>query len=425
MKYKIKYHHSYQYFDLDESRITGVIENSDPVNNHTLSEQDIVEDALNHPIDSIKLTQIVENKEHILIITSDHTRPLPSAITLPLLLSSIRSANPDAKIKILIATGCHRRPTHSEMIDKFAKEVVENEEFIIHYGGVKEDMVFKGVLPSGGALWVNKLVDWQDVMIAEGFIEPHFFAGFSGGRKSVLPGISYKDTVFGNHCSKMLASPHARAGNLRDNPIHEDMIFAAHKVGLDFILNVILDADKNIISAFAGNPISAHIEGCNYMRGYASKKAVKSDIVIVSNGGYPLDQNIYQSVKGLCTANSCTNDNGVIIMVASCFDGHGGEDFYHWIKNGGSPKDILKEILQIPQDKTRRDQWQVQKLAEVMACNTIIIVSDMCDPDIISNMHMLHARNVTDALMIAENIKGDKAAVTIIQDGVSVIISDN
>ena len=271
------------------------------------TEHEIVRQALAEPIESARLADLAAKARKVLLITSDHTRPLPSMITLPIYLEEIRCKNPNVQIKILVATGFHRLTKAEELISKFGKELCQREEIIVHDSRDKKHLVYKGKLPSGGELWVNDLVDWADLVVAEGFIEPHFFAGFSGGRKSVLPGIAGTETVLANHCAKFIASDHARTGNLEHNPVHRDMLFASQKVGLAFILNVALDADKKIIRAFAGHPDAAHRQGCDWVSRRATVKCQVADIVITSNGGYPLDQNIYQSVKrddirrSLCT----------------------------------------------------------------------------------------------------------------------------
>ncbi len=237
---------------------------------------------------------------------------------------------------------------------------MSNEKHNSHDSRNKGNMVFKGILPSGGELWLNSLIDRADLTIAEGFIEPHFFAGFSGGRKSILPGIASEKTVLANHCSEFIADANSSTGILEQNPIHRDMIFASDKAGLKFILNVTLDSEKNITGAFAGHPEKAHEKGCEYVKKSAQVKKVKADIVVTSNGGYPLDQNIYQCVKGMTAALACVNDKGVIIIAADCKDGHGGEAFYKWFTDHDGAYDVARVISGIPRDKTQADQWEAQ-----------------------------------------------------------------
>lgn len=387
------------------------------------SEEDLVRDALLNPIGSEKLSDLVKGKEKITIITSDHTRPVPSHITMPILLEEIRSTNPEADITILIATGFHRPTTHEELVNKFGEEIVNNEKIIVHKSGVDEDMVELDTLPSGGRLLLNKHAINADLLIAEGFIEPHFFAGFSGGRKSVLPGIASEKTVLANHCSKFIASDYSRTGILDENPIHRDMAFAAEQAKLAFILNVVIDSEKKIINAFAGDRVKAHARGCDFVRGLSTIEGVNADIAITSNGGYPLDQNVYQSVKSMTAAEAAAADDGIIIEVSRCNDGHGGESFYKTFKEAANPKDIEDRVLQIPMEETIADQWEIQILARILVRHKVIFVTDPENKQLIEDMHMTYAASLDEALKIAKEIKGEDAKVAFVPDGVSVIVN--
>ena len=224
MKTKIPYHKTHMPIEIpDENFICSLVAN------HTKTagtEQEIVERALDNPIGSKTLEELVQGKQRMVIISSDHTRPVPSRVTMPIILRRIRQANPDIKITILIATGFHRPTTKEELIDRYGAEIVANENIVVHRSH-DDEMADLGTLPSGGKLLLNKVAIDTDLLIAEGFIEAHFFAGFSGGRKAVLPGIASATTVMANHCSEFISSPHARTGNLDSNPIHRDMLFAA------------------------------------------------------------------------------------------------------------------------------------------------------------------------------------------------------
>ncbi|NLN41238.1 MAG: nickel-dependent lactate racemase [Clostridiales bacterium] len=271
-------------------------------------------------------------------------------------------------------------------------------------------------------MWLNSLIDWADLVVAEGFIEPHFFAGFSGGRKSILPGIAYAETVLANHCSEFIANQYATTGNMVNNPINQDMIYASQKAGLKFILNVVLDSNKKIIGAFAGDPEKAHQVGCDFVKQLAQVKAVPAPIVITSNGGYPLDQNIYQAVKGMTAAEACVEQGGAIVIVASCIDRHGGDRFYEWFANATSPVHVMNKILAITRNQTLPDQWQAQILSRVLQKCTVILVTDMCPPELIENMHMTHAYTLEEGIKKAELITSPNADITVIPDGVGVII---
>ena len=409
-------------YNLPDEDINAILVSKAEEYKVTLSETEIVRNALNNPISSVKLSELAKDKKHVVIISSDHTRPVPSHITMPLLLEEVRKLNKDVKITILIATGMHRATTHEELVAKYGEKIVNEETIVVHDAYIDSDMTFKGILPSGGELWVNKLVDEADLLISEGFIEPHFFAGFSGGRKSVLPGIASKKTVLWNHNAKFIASKNARAGNLEDNPIHKDMLFAAKQAGLSFILNVVINGEKKVIEAFAGNLEDAHAYGCEKVLEIARVTPVKSNIVLTTNGGYPLDQNIYQTVKGMTAGEACVNDGGVIIILSSCADGTGGEFFYKLLADEESAEAAYKKLNDVEPSDTEFDQWEAQILARILCKANVIIVTDKCDPSIITNMHIMHAYTLEEALEKAYALTSKEEQITIIPDGISVIL---
>lgn len=421
-KIKIPYHKKMLEIEITDENLVSILESKAEEFKPRISQEEIVEKALDNPIESERLEDLVKDKNNMVIITSDHTRPVPSKITMPILLRRIREVNPDIDIKILIATGFHRPTTHQELVNKFGEEIVKNENIIVHDAFDNSTLVKVGTLPSGGELIINKLAVEAELLIAEGFIEAHFFAGFSGGRKSVLPGIASATTVMANHCGEFIASPYARTGILENNPIHRDMLYAAEKSKLAFILNVVIDSEKKIINAVAGHSQFAHEEGCKFVLELSKVDKVDADIAISTNGGYPLDQNIYQSVKGMTAAEATCNKGGVIIMVSACNDGHGGQSFYDNLANAKSPRELLDRIAKVPRNETVPDQWEFQILARMLDKYTIILVTDMCDPQMIKNMHMEHAYTFEEALKRAYELKGKDAKVAVIPDGVSVIV---
>lgn len=420
-EFKLPYYKGHIDCTISDELVAGVLVSKTESYVPTMSEQELVRDALNNPINSLPLCELAKSKKHIVIISSDHTRPVPSHITMPILLEEIRKYNKDVKITILIATGMHRPTTHEELVNKYGEKIVKEEEIVIHNAYEDSDMTFKGILPSGGELWVNKLVDEADLLISEGFIEPHFFAGFSGGRKSVLPGIASKKTVLWNHNAKFIANKNSRAGNLEDNPIHKDMLFAAKQVKLAFILNVVINGEKKIIKAFAGDLEQAHKHGCELVKEIAQVKPIYSDIVITTNGGYPLDQNIYQTVKGMTAGEACVNKGGVIIICSSCADGTGGDFFYKLLADNPSAEVAYQKLNDVDPKDTEFDQWEAQILARILCKANVIIVSDKCDPKIITSMHIKHAYTLEEALEKARSIVGKDKKITVIPDGISVI----
>lgn len=419
---KIPYARTFWTADIPDDRLVGVLVSQAHHYRQEAGEAELVRQALAQPIASPRLCELVKGKDRVVVITSDHTRPVPSKITMPLLLEEIRRGNPQADITILIATGFHRPSSKEELVDKFGPKIVNQEKIVIHDSRDLSAMVNIGKLPSGGDILINRLAAEADLLVAEGFIEPHFFAGFSGGRKSVLPGVVSQVTVLANHCAKFIAHEKARTGILEGNPIHIDMLHAAKTAKLAFILNVVIDAEKKIINAYAGDMEQAHLTGCRFVSELATVSAKPADIVITSNGGYPLDQNIYQAVKSMTAAEATCRDGGVIIVCAACNDGHGGEAFYNWFAKAASAREVMDKIMQIPAEETIADQWEAQILARVQLKHPVIIVTDQCDHQIIRDMHMQAASSLPEALQMAEAAVGPHASITVVPDGVSVIV---
>ena len=405
--------------DVDDNNLLGVY-------NSTLPQaaadpfQEVV-NAFDNPIGSVTLEEMARGKKNAVIIASDHTRPVPSKYIIPEMLKRLRQNNPEIDITILIATGCHRETTRDELVSKFGADIVDNEK--IHILDCTDSSMYceLGTLPSGGKLVINRLAAEAELLVAEGFIEPHFFAGFSGGRKSVLPGIAARETVWANHCSKFIQNPHSRTGILENNPIHADMLFAARAAKLSFILNVVINHDKEIVKAFAGDTFAAHEAGCKFLSGLCRIEVPEADIVITSNGGYPLDQNVYQSVKGMTAGEAVCRENGVIILSASCCDGHGGESFFKALSEAPSVAETLREIEKVPQENTRQDQWQYQILLRILEKFKVIMVTRDCDHAMIKAMKLDVAPSIQEALEMAYQHVGRDAKVAVIPDGVSVV----
>ncbi len=422
MNISIPYNRTHLHADIPDERIKGVLKSRLETYVPALSQQQLVENALANPIGSAKLEELAAGKKKIVLIASDHTRPVPSKVLVPPMLAAIRRGNPDAQITILIATGCHRGTTKAELVEKFGEEIVENEKIVIHDCAETDAMVTIGTLPSGGELRINRVAYDADLLISEGFIEPHFFAGFSGGRKSVLPGIAAKETVYWNHNAEFIASPCARTGILEGNPIHRDMIYAARAAKLAFICNVVINAKHEVVGAFAGDCEQAHLAGVAFLKELCACERKEADIVISSNNGYPLDQNIYQAVKGMTAGEATCRENGVIIMCAACMDGHGGESFMKTIAQDLTAAEILAQIEATPKQDTVPDQWESQILARILSRFHVVLVTE-ADPALVQSMKMHPAKDLIQALEIAEGLLGYKGTVTVIPEGISTIIT--
>jgi nickel-dependent lactate racemase len=386
------------------------------------SEEDLIQRALAAPIESPPLSELAKGKKRVVVLTSDHTRPVPSRLTLPPMLAEIRKGSPDADITILIGVGSHRASTQEEMIHKFGANLVAYERILNHDPCDESNLVSLGKLPSGGELVINRLAVEADLLAADGFIEPHQFAGFSGGRKSVLPGIASLVTVFASHNAEFTVHPLARPGVLEGNPIHIDMLYAAQIAKLTFILNVALSPRKKVAAAFAGALDQAHQAGCDYVLAHAGVHAIPAPIVITSNGGYPLDQNIYQSTKSVMTGDLTCTPEGVIIAVNECRDGHGAEGFYQTFKNASSLDDLLRDIESRGREETVPDQWVTQLTASILRKRRVIFVT-AAPRELVEHFGIQHASSIEEAIGMAEAILGKREVpITVLPDAVSLVV---
>lgn len=395
----------------------------DQLKSHS-SGRELVERAMENPIGSEKLSRLAVGKKTCTIIISDHTRPVPSRDILPPMLCQLREGNPDIAVTLLVATGFHRPTTTAELENKLGPEIARHEKIVVHNAFDPDSNVQIGILPSGAPLVIDRTAVETDLLISEGFIEPHFFAGFSGGRKSVLPGVCDKATVLGNHCGEFIASPYARTGILEGNPLHRDMVAAAEMAKLRFIVNVVIDDNKKTVAAFAGDFRKAHEAGVAFLRPYCEVRAVPGDIVITSNGGAPLDQNIYQSVKGLTAAEASAKEGAVLIMCAELADGTGGEGFYQSLKNCASPAEHFARCAATPQNETIPDQWESQILARILMKHRVIFVSRPEMEKTLREMKLDYAPDLSTAVAMAKTDKGEDAQITIIPNGISVMVKE-
>ena len=382
----------------------------------------LVREAMAKPIGSAPLSELAVGKKTCTVIISDHTRPVPSRDILPPMLEALRQGNPEIDITLLVATGFHRPTTTVELENKLGPEIAGKEKIIVHDAFDTNSNVAIGILPSGAPLVIDRAAVETDLLVSEGCIDPHFFAGFSGGRKSVLPGVCDKTTVLGNHCGEFIASPYARTGILENNPLHRDMVAAAQMAKLAFIVNVVIDDDKKTVAAFAGDFQAAHEAGVAFLRPYCEVAAVPGDIVITSNGGAPLDQNIYQSVKGLTAAEASAREGAVLIMCADLADGTGGEGFYQSLKNCESPAAHFAQCAATPQDKTIPDQWESQILARILMKHKVIFVSRPEMEKTLQEMKLMFAPNLETAIAMAKQDRGEDARITLIPNGISVMV---
>ncbi len=379
-------------------------------------------DSLEKPINSQPLPKLVKNAKNVLIIIPDITRACPTEILLRNVISVIERCS-NAEIRILIATGLHRPVNEMEKERLVGKEIKSRYEVLNHSADGSEDLIdLQKKTFYGTPVEVNRYVMVSDVVVAIGLIEPHFFAGYSGGRKALLPGVASASAIFNNHGYKMIGHQFSRCGILDGNPVHQDMMEFMKVTKLDFIVNVILDKDKRISGIFSGDPMVAHLTGVRELDKYVRIPYEReAEIVITTNGGYPLDRDIYQTVKGMDTASYVVKKQGVIIIASECRDGLGGhESFLKILEGTSNPKEILERIKTL---EPIYDQWEAQVLARVLSKARVIVVTENISEKTLRTLQLMHADNLEEALEIAYGIVGRDATVVSIPEGPYIIPS--
>ncbi|GAB4410904.1 MAG: nickel-dependent lactate racemase [Anaerolineales bacterium] len=297
--------------------------------------------ALDNPVGTLRLRDLARRGQKVAVITSDLTRPCPSERLLPPVLDELAAAGiPDDDIAIVIGLGLHRPMTEGELRDAVGEGVFRRVRVINHD---VRDTVSLGRTSFGTPVEVFRPVVEADFRVCLGNVEFHYFAGYSGGAKAIVPGCASEATVTANHA--MMVRPEAQAGRLEGNPVRADLEEAAAMVGVDFLLNVVVDGEHRIVQAVAGDARAAHRVGCEWVaqRGKVPIPAL-ADIVLVSAGGYPKDVNLYQAQKALDNAAYAVKPGGIIILVAECAEGCGNRTFEQWMTSGDTPAALLERI---------------------------------------------------------------------------------
>jgi nickel-dependent lactate racemase len=372
---------------------------------------------LKNPIGSPSLKELIFQKkaQKILIIVNDITRPTPYKIILPPLLNELDEVGVNKEdIKFIIATGIHRDNYKEELSNIFGEDIISTYKFINHNAD-SPDLHYLGKLKSGNELWVNSLVSETDFIITTGVIVPHYFAGFSGGRKSILPGICGRKTIEDNHAQ--MTHPNARAGNLRGNPVHEEMQEAAERVGVDFNINVVTDENCKIVDIVAGGLFESWQKGVEVSKKiyfYPIKK--RAEVVIASTGGYPKDINVYQAQKALDNAYQAVKPGGTIILLAECTEGYGEPIFEQWIKEAESPEDIIKRI----KEKFVLGGHKAYGIARVVKEVEVILISSL-SKEKVRKLFFIPMRNISPAMDYVKNKYGKDFQVYILPSGNTVV----
>jgi nickel-dependent lactate racemase len=372
-----------------------------------------VERALKEPIASKRLSEIVKPENKVAIVVDDATRSAPSHLMVPPLLDELNAAGvKDENITVIFGCGTHRAVTHEEAV-KLVGEAVLNRVKTLSHDCRAQDLVYVGTTQKYGTkVYLNRIFAEADVKILTGDVDFHYYAGYGGGRKSVLPGVSGIETIKSNHA--MLLHPNAKTGVLNGNPVHEDMIEAAKLAKVNFILNVVTNSKREIVKAFAGDLEQAFYEGVKVVdEMYRIPVDRKADIVVVSAGGHPADINLFQAYKAVDNALEVVKRGGVIVWVAECPEGHGDQVFYDWMVKFKDLKTIEREIKNNFVLGGHKAYYLLKTLQKVK----IILVSAMPDYYATNIFKLKTARAVNDALNEAFNIVGRNARVLVMPHG--------
>jgi len=312
-------------------------------------ERAAIRHALRSPTDSLPLARLAGKGMRVVVTHSDITRATPNDRLLPVILAELETCGVHREdITLLNALGTHRPQTAHELGRMLGKQVFDNYRCIQHNAFDDQALVAVGKTSFGNDIRLNRTLLEADLKIFTGFIEPHFFAGFSGGPKAVLPALAGAESVFSNHSYAMIGHPGATFGLNSGNPIWEEMAEAAQKVPNTFLVNVTLDSEHRITGVYAGEVIAAHAAGCQAVRDASHVKIdAPFDIAITTNSGYPLDQNLYQCVKGLAAARRAVRKGGTILLLAGCEDGLPANSAYiDLLRRAGSPQELLRMVAQ-------------------------------------------------------------------------------
>ena len=379
-------------------------------------ERGAIREALRSPIGTLALREITGAEDTVTIVFSDLTRPMPNERTLPPLLNELALAGvPDEHVVLINALGTHRAQSEQELADMLGQEIVERY-WIVQHDAWSDDLVEVAENAAGHRVGVNRAYAEASVRILTGFIEPHFFAGFSGGPKAVLPGITDIDSIMDNHSGEMLADPNATWALTEGNPVWEEMLAVARATAPTFLLNVTLNQKREITGVFAGDMVAAHREGVAFVRKTALQPVPRQfDVVITSNSGYPLDLNLYQAVKGMSAAAQIVRPGGDVIIAAECWDGIPDHGEYWKMLWEASSVEELWETVTAPGFR-RHDQWEALIQARIQRKATVHVYADGLSDEELERALVIPCRSVEETVARLRQDKL-KSTIAVLPDG--------
>jgi len=377
--------------------------------------------ALAEPSGTSPLAELARGRRSACIAIRHITRPVPNQLILEPLLETLEVGGiVRERILILVATGLHRPSTPAEKVEMLGPTITQCYHVADHAGHDRAAHTHLGTTPRGVPVWIDSRYLAADLKITVGLIEPHFMAGFSGGRKLICPGLAALETIKAWHSPAFLEHPRARAGCLDGNPVHEENTRIARMAGCDFIVNVVIDDRRQVLFVVAGDMEAAFHEGVAFARHVVSDTVAEPvDIVVTSAAGYPLDSTFYQSVKGMVSAMPIVKPGGTIIVAAALSEGIGSRDFQQLYVDHASLDRFMERI--VSGEYFRPDQWQLEEFIRVHRHASICVVSDGLAADVLERMFVDTAANVEDAVGTALNRHGPKAKIAVIPKGPYVL----
>lgn len=358
----------------------------------------VLRELLWRPIGTPPLAELAAGRRSACIAVCDITRPVPNELILSEVLPTLEMAGiPRERILILIATGLHRPNLGKELTETLGSSIVENYRVENHAGQRLEEHEYLGESPRGVPIWIDRRYLQADLKITVGLIEPHFMAGYSGGRKLIFPGLAALESVRAWHSPRFLEHPRARSGVLEENPVHEENTWIARRAGCDFIVNVVLDEQRRIVYVVAGDMEAAFLEGVRFVDGVVRDTVPEPvDVVITSAAGYPLDATFYQAVKGMVAAEPIVKSGGTVILAAEISEGIGSPEFRQIFEEHSSLDEFMARILK--GDYFRMDQWQLEEMAKVRRKARIVVVTEGLTPQQLERLFVESAPSVEDAV---------------------------
>jgi nickel-dependent lactate racemase len=377
--------------------------------------------CLTQPTGTPPLLEMARGRANACVVISDVTRPVPNRLLLPPILETLEAAGiPRRDILILIATGMHRPNLGDELIEMVGPEIVANYRIENHHGTERDEHTYLGETARGTPVWIDSRYINADLKITTGLIEPHFMAGFSGGRKLICPGLAGLDTVRIWHGPDFLEHPGARNGCIDGNPVHEENTAIGLMAGCDFIVNVVIDAKRRLLRVVAGDMVAAHLEGVNFAREPLMATLPEPvDIVVTTSAGYPLDTTFYQAVKGIVTAMPIVKQGGTIILAASMSEGIGSPEFQRVFEENPTLEGFMQRIL--AKEYFMMDQWQVEELAKAKRHAQVKVVSDGLPPETLRRLFVEPAASVEAAIADSLADHGPDATIAVIPKGPYVL----